>query len=323
MGIYERGESFRRDLAFITVAVLLHGGLLLKDPALIWGPSSAPQDHNIPVELVASPTPSLAPVPAAAEEKDTMPAYGQGEYRPEEARAGAPEPRPEAKKPEAKPKKPALSPEMLRELALKKAERKERLAAERAERVRLAQEQARIRAEQVAERKRRKVELESRLAMLPDPDDALQDALAAAPAPARASRPGAETRAPQAEVADPRGRGGSTTRDLEPAGGGPVQDGGGVAWSLEGPVGNRRLAHREVPACPDWVSERGLDLVVQIRFQVLEDGTVQRAMAVRRTSGFPELDRVALDALGRWRFEAVRGSAPDTWGVVTFHFTMG
>jgi TonB family protein len=70
------------------------------------------------------------------------------------------------------------------------------------------------------------------------------------------------------------------------------------------------------------VGTRGLDLTVTVRFQVLPDGSVKPGAAIQKTSGFPEIDRRALDALSRWRFEAVPSAgASEVWGRVKFRFT--
>jgi TonB family protein len=78
---------------------------------------------------------------------------------------------------------------------------------------------------------------------------------------------------------------------------------------------------RAVPSSPDWVGARGLDLTVTVRFQVLPDGTVKPGAVIRKTSGFPEIDRLALNALRKWRFESVTAGGTEVWGRVTFRFT--
>jgi len=126
-----------------------------------------------------------------------------------------------------------------------------------------------------------------------------------------------------ADVADPgdaAGEGGADLLDAAARGGGSGPDGSGVSWTMEGPVGSRRVLKRAAPTSPDWVGARGLDLTVTVRFQVLPDGTVKAGSVIQKTSGFPEIDKRALDALKSWRFEAADG-APETWGRVTFRFT--
>jgi TonB family protein len=108
--------------------------------------------------------------------------------------------------------------------------------------------------------------------------------------------------------------------DAKATGGGSGPDGSGVSWTMDGPVGSRRVLKRSAPTSPDWVGARGLDLTVTVRFQVLPDGRIKPGSVIQKTSGFPEIDKRALDALKKWRFEAADG-APETWGRVTFRFT--
>ncbi|MFI5349693.1 MAG: TonB family protein, partial [Elusimicrobiota bacterium] len=219
---------------------------------------------------------------------------------------------------------------------------------------------AAARAEALAEAKAakaaKKAELSQELATMSDPDNALaQDAAsppkgrskaAAAAALAAGTEAGADDSsvddhgadlagarkagaaaalADTAESTDPgdaAGSGGADLLDAKAKGGGTGPDGAGVSYSLDGPVGSRRVLRRTVPVSPDWVGTRGLDLAVTVRFQVLPDGTVKPGAVIRKTSGFPEIDRLALDALRKWRFESIpAGDGPEVWGRVTFRFT--
>jgi colicin import membrane protein len=223
-------------------------------------------------------------------------------------------------------------------------------AAER--RAEAARERARQIAAAKAEAARKKAELSQTLATAADPDEALDaDADSGGGAPARAAAaaaplktaPGAtgsggadgggaagarrtaaaaalaDTAEP-ADAGDAAGNGGADLLDASAKGGGVGPDGSGVSWTMDGPVGNRRVLKRAAPTSPDWVGARGLDLTVTVRFQVLPDGTVKPGSVIQKTSGFPEIDQRALDALSGWRFEAADG-APETWGRVTFRFT--
>ena len=67
------------------------------------------------------------------------------------------------------------------------------------------------------------------------------------------------------------------------------------------------------------VMGRGIDVFVQVKFQVQRDGRVRPGAVIKRTSGFPEVDRRALEALRRWRFAPTSGSG-EPWGVATFRF---
>jgi TonB family protein len=230
--------------------------------------------------------------------------------------------------------------------AAAKAAAEKRAAAERERRRQLA-------AARAAEAKR-KAALSQQLATMSDPDEALDAAqdsgsaaastgktvsdaksasvAAGAAAPAGAAGDGlagarkASAAAALADAADPSepgdaaGRGGADLLDAKATGGGSGPDGSGVSWTMDGPVGSRRVLKRSAPTSPDWVGARGLDLTVTVRFQVLPDGRIKPGSVIQKTSGFPEIDKRALDALKKWRFEAADG-APETWGRVTFRFT--
>lgn len=129
-----------------------------------------------------------------------------------------------------------------------------------------------------------------------------------------------------AESTDPgdaAGSGGSDLIDSKATGGGIGPEGGGVSFSVDGPVGNRRIVTRVSPTSPDWVATRNLDLTVTVRFQVLPDGSVKPGAVIQKTSGFPDIDTRALKALARWRFQpvAAKPGAAEVWGRVTFRFT--
>jgi TonB family protein len=204
--------------------------------------------------------------------------------------------------------------------------------------MRAAQEERQRRVEAEQARARRRLEAQQQLAMMSDPDEKLSDAIADTPSrgPLTGSARGRGTlegALPSATVTaakmrdgreevyelEAEGRGDKT---VKAKGGGTGPDGGGLSWSLEGPAGSRRLLRRTLPKSPDWVSQRGLELSVQVKFQVQPDGSVKSGSVVKRTSGFPEIDQRALQALAKWRFDPAPGAGPETWGVVTFHFLM-
>ena len=208
------------------------------------------------------------------------------------------------------------------------------------EQLRLAEERKRQEQEALQARARRRADASRALATLDDPDERVSDALADQPSEGPASgsprgRGREQAALPSASIKAARMRDGSEpvyemdasgsgSKNVKTSGGGTGVDGGGLSWSLEGPAGSRRLLKRTIPTSPDWVSQRGLDLSVQVKFQVQSDGGVKPGAVIKKTSGFPEIDQRAVEALKRWRFDAATGGAsPETWGIVTFRFLMG
>ncbi len=99
--------------------------------------------------------------------------------------------------------------------------------------------------------------------------------------------------------------------------------GGKKGFDIAGPLNNRPILHKVVPQYPAWAEEQGIIGSVRIWFTVTSDGSVRSNMRVTKTTGYPELDKLALDALKEWRF-ATFNSTDDSsqWGIITFTFSL-
>jgi TonB family protein len=93
---------------------------------------------------------------------------------------------------------------------------------------------------------------------------------------------------------------------------------------IEGPLKKRRVLHYEIPAFPKWAQQQGiLEAIVRIRFSVAPSGEViEDGMHMVQTSGYPELDRLAMDSLKQWRFQAKSDDSGNEWGIITFRFVL-
>ncbi|MBI3548652.1 MAG: TonB family protein [Elusimicrobia bacterium] len=338
----------------------MHAVVLTLNTGLRFGGEVPKAEAAVPVEFVTQ-IPQISPfiAPMAGGNGNDLPAaHGPGPVEPEKFKKGSPTP---AKKQKVhRPKKVPTQAE--REQARRRAEEKrlakELAAAERAARAEERRREAEIlRQEQLAKKReadlrrqeelarrrafleeqrrvkaQRRAELEGQLAAMENPDDAISSADTASSAQAAKGRKGSGSGSdlPESEdaVYDAGGREGSDAENAKPAGGGfGDPNGGPVGWSISGPAGSRRVLKRVIPPCPDWVSQRGLDLKVQLRFRVLDDGSVKDGILVQRTSGFPDLDKLAIDALRKWRFDPYHPKpgekVPEIWGVVKLHFVAG
>ena len=95
------------------------------------------------------------------------------------------------------------------------------------------------------------------------------------------------------------------------------------AIEITGPLARRKIVHWEVPQFPSWLAKRGIvEAEVHIRFLVNAAGDVIPDMRVESTSGFGDLDRLAMDSLRSWRFKPLPEGSGDQWGVVTFRFVL-
>lgn len=80
---------------------------------------------------------------------------------------------------------------------------------------------------------------------------------------------------------------------------------------IEGQVKGRPLIYR--PPAPNLDIER--DVSIKLRFTVLPDGSVESIVPV--VKGDPRFEALAIDLLGRYRFEPISGNQPQT-GVIHF-----
>lgn len=93
------------------------------------------------------------------------------------------------------------------------------------------------------------------------------------------------------------------------------------ALLIQGDVAGRKIIRSEKPAYPRWLQEAGITASVTISFSVAPDGSVKKNAMVYRTSGYPELDSLAIDALMGFKFEALP-TGGDQGGYATFRFEL-
>ncbi len=94
-------------------------------------------------------------------------------------------------------------------------------------------------------------------------------------------------------------------------------------FDIAGPLGNRTILHKVIPQYPAWAEEQGIIGSVRIWFTVTSDGQVRSNMRVTKTTGYPELDKLALDALKQWRFASFNSNdEASQWGIITFTFSL-
>ena len=91
---------------------------------------------------------------------------------------------------------------------------------------------------------------------------------------------------------------------------------------ITGPLSYRKVVKSYVPEYPAWARAQNLEAAVSIRFTVSSKGDVLESAVVERTSGYPELDRLCLEALKQWKFSPLPGNDQDQWGVITFRFRL-
>jgi TonB family protein len=90
---------------------------------------------------------------------------------------------------------------------------------------------------------------------------------------------------------------------------------------LVGQVADRALLSHVKPVYPEWAKQEGVEASVTIYFLVLPDGRVKENVLVDKTSGFGDFDENAVEAIRKWRFEAV-SSTKEQWGSITFNYRL-
>lgn len=95
--------------------------------------------------------------------------------------------------------------------------------------------------------------------------------------------------------------------------------GGGGEGRIKGPLGGRKILRQIEPDYPDWAQKQGVVGNVEVKCWVLSSGEVSE-VRIETSSGMAKLDECALQALMKWRFEAIQEEERQ-WGIVPFYFS--
>ena len=95
-------------------------------------------------------------------------------------------------------------------------------------------------------------------------------------------------------------------------------------FSLTGPISSRRILHIRLPKYPLWAEQAGVQALISVRLTVSPDGHVRPDLVIEKTSGFPQLDQLVMDAIRSMQFAPLN---PDSLpmeedGVATFDFRL-
>jgi len=99
---------------------------------------------------------------------------------------------------------------------------------------------------------------------------------------------------------------------------------GRVIFEIRGPLSRRKVLYRDIPSYPEWAEKEGIEAGVSVHFVVLSDGKVKDNIYVVRTSGYPFIDKLVMEALKHWEFASLEGDfyGKEEWGVLTFYFSL-
>ncbi|HPI72043.1 MAG TPA: hypothetical protein PK843_14555 [bacterium] len=95
--------------------------------------------------------------------------------------------------------------------------------------------------------------------------------------------------------------------------------GGGQPFAIEGDAAQRTILHQVIPEYPSGLQK---EEVLKIRFTLLADGRIGLMIPMRK--GDPTLEKITLDALRQWRFNALPASAEQksVTGIITFRYEL-
>lgn len=99
---------------------------------------------------------------------------------------------------------------------------------------------------------------------------------------------------------------------------------GASMMTIIGPLSKRPKIRAPRPKYPVWAEKKGIESQVVIYFTVTPDGMVNPDAYVDLTSGYTQMDQLALQTLKGWRFAPLSMDAEqkDQWGKVTFRFVL-
>jgi TonB family protein len=95
----------------------------------------------------------------------------------------------------------------------------------------------------------------------------------------------------------------------------------GTALLITGQLSGRGILKRTSPSYPRWAEEQGIEAQVAVAFTVRADGSVKDNLYIEKTSGYPEIDDIAKEALQQFLF-APLSSSEDQSGTAIFVFKL-
>jgi len=90
-----------------------------------------------------------------------------------------------------------------------------------------------------------------------------------------------------------------------------------AAFKLSGPGAKRKIISAPLPHYPEWAKERGVEAYLELKMWIDSSGSVQD-VSILKSSGHPDLDRICVETISRWRFDPEEGQP--TWAVLPLRF---
>jgi len=96
-----------------------------------------------------------------------------------------------------------------------------------------------------------------------------------------------------------------------------------IPLKMESPIPGRDVIKSVLPEYPKWARQRGVEASVLLKFTVTHRGKVKENIFVVKTSGYTQLDELAIDALLQWVFSPLPpGDTKEEGGNISFRFSV-
>ncbi|MBN1596124.1 energy transducer TonB [candidate division FCPU426 bacterium] len=95
-------------------------------------------------------------------------------------------------------------------------------------------------------------------------------------------------------------------------------------FQIFGPLKDRPIIEKYLPRYPRWAEEQGIECSVSLHFFVLPEGQVKENLFVEQSSGYSEMDGLAMKALRAFKFAPLGAGKrqEEQEGVIIFYFRL-
>lgn len=94
--------------------------------------------------------------------------------------------------------------------------------------------------------------------------------------------------------------------------------------AIAGPISERKILKKFLPKYPSWAIEKGISGYVILKIWVTPDGKVEDNIEIVETSGYPQLDKIVMEAIREWLFAPLDENTKKEiqWGIIKFRFEL-
>ncbi|MEO0086741.1 MAG: energy transducer TonB [candidate division WOR-3 bacterium] len=104
----------------------------------------------------------------------------------------------------------------------------------------------------------------------------------------------------------------------------PTKEKKATEIAIAGPISERKILKKFLPKYPSWAIEKGIGGYVILKIWVTPDGKVEDNIEIIETSGYPQLDKIVMEAIKDWIFAPLEENTKKEkqWGIIKFRFEL-